>query len=185
MEEALEQARKGRLHILDKMNSTIAAPRDDFRAFVPRIVQLIIPAEFIGAVIGPGGKVIQEIQKTTGATITISEDEEREVGIVDIFSEDKEALEQAEARIKAITAVPEVGEIYEGVIKTIVPFGAFIEVMPGKDGLLHISEIDHRRFADMEETGLKEGQMLEVKLIGLDEKNGKMKLSRKVLIPKK
>ena len=178
--KALEQARLGRLHILGKILETIPEPRADYRPFVPRIEQLTIPQEFIGAVIGPGGKVIQEIQKTTGTTITITERDEK--GFVDIFGPNKEALDTALGRIKGIVAVPEVGEIYKGKIRSIVAFGAFVEIMPGKDGLLHISEIGNRRYETMEETGLKEGDMIEVKLIGLDPKNGKLKLSRKVLL---
>ncbi len=181
--KALEQARQGRLYILGKILETIDKPREDFRPFVPRIEQMIIPQEFIGAVIGPGGKVIQDIQKTTGTTITITEENNK--GYVDIFSQDKEALEAAKMRIKAIVAVPEVGEVYKGKIKSIVSFGAFVEILPGKDALLHISEIDHKRFETMEATGLKEGDMIEVKLIGIDPKTNKLKLSRKALIPKK
>ena len=180
--KALEQTRQGRLHILNKMVETIAEPREDYKPFVPRIVQISIPQEFIGAVIGPGGKVIQEIQKTTGTTITITEVDEK--GIVDIFGQDKEALDAALARIKGIVAVPEIGETYNGKIRSIVDFGAFVEILPGKDALLHISEIDYKRFETMEETGLKEGDMIEVKLIAKDAKTGKLKLSRKVLLPK-
>ena len=180
--KALEQARQGRLHILNKMVETIAEPREDYKPFVPRIVQIAIPQEFIGAVIGPGGKVIQEIQKTTGTTITITEVDEK--GIVDIFGQDKEALDAALARIKGIVAVPEIGETYNGKIRSIVDFGAFVEILPGKDALLHISEIDYKRFETMEETGLKEGDMIEVKLIAKDAKTGKLKLSRKALLPK-
>ena len=180
--KALEQARQGRLHILNKMVETIAEPREDYKPFVPRIVQISIPQEFIGAVIGPGGKVIQEIQKTTGTTITITEVDEK--GIVDIFGQDKEALDAALARIKGIVAVPEIGETYNGKIRSIVDFGAFVEILPGKDALLHISEIDYKRFETMEETGLKEGDMIEVKLIAKDAKTGKLKLSRKALLPK-
>ena len=180
--KALEQARQGRLHILNKMVETIAEPREDYKPFVPRIVQISIPQEFIGAVIGPGGKVIQEIQKTTGTTITITEVDEK--GIVDIFGQDKEALDAALARIKGIVAVPEIGETYNGKIRSIVDFGAFVEILPGKDALLHISEIDYKRFETMEETGLKEGDMIEVKLIAKDAKTGKLKLSRKALLSK-
>ncbi len=180
--KALEQAKRGRMHIMDKITETIAEPRADFRPFVPRIVQMVIPSEFIGAVIGPGGKVIQEIQKATGTTITITEADNK--GYVDIFSQDKDGLDAAYARIKGIVAIPEVGEIYKGKIKSIVSFGAFVEILPGKDALLHISEIDHRRFETMEQTGLKEGQEIEVKLIGIDPKTNKLKLSRKALIPK-
>ncbi len=180
--KALEQARVGRMHILGKITETIAEPREDFRPFVPRIVQITIPSDFIGAVIGPGGKVIQDIQKTTGTTITITEEDNK--GIVDIFGENKENMDAALARIKAIVAVPEVGEVYNGKIRSIVAFGAFVEILPGKDALLHISEIDHRRFETMEETGLKEGDMIEVKLIGMDPKTNKLKLSHKALLPK-
>ena len=179
--KALEQARQGRLHILNKMVETIAEPREDYKPFVPRIVQISIPQEFIGAVIGPGGKVIQEIQKTTGTTITITEVDEK--GIVDIFGQNKEALDAALARVKGIVAVPEIGETYNGKIRSIVDFGAFVEILPGKDALLHISEIDYKRFETMEETGLKEGDMIEVKLIAKDAKTGKLKLSRKALLP--
>ena len=180
--KALEQARVGRLYIMDKLTDTIAEPREDFRPFVPRIVQITIPSDFIGAVIGPGGKVIQEIQKTTGTTITITEEDNK--GIVDIFGENKEGMDAALARIKAIVAVPEVGEVYNGKIRSIVAFGAFVEILPGKDALLHISEIDYKRFETLDETGLKEGDMIEVKLIGMDPKTGKLKLSHKALLPK-
>ena len=180
--KALEQARVGRLYIMDKLTDTIAEPREDFRPFVPRIVQITIPSDFIGAVIGPGGKVIQEIQKTTGTTITITEEDNK--GIVGIFGENKEGMDAALARIKAIVAVPEVGEVYNGKIRSIVAFGAFVEILPGKDALLHISEIDYKRFETMDETGLKEGDMIEVKLIGMDPKTGKLKLSHKALLPK-
>ena len=181
MANALEQAKQGRMHILGKILEAMPAPMEDYKPFVPRIVQITIPQEFIGAVIGPGGKVIQEIQKTTGTTITITEKDSK--GFVDIFGENKEALDAALDRIKGIVAIPEVGEIYTGKIRSIVAFGAFVEIMPGKDGLLHISEIGNKRYETMEETGLKEGDTIEVKLIGLDPKNGKLKLSRKVLLP--
>ena len=180
--KALEQARQGRLHILDKITETIAEPREDYKPFVPRIEQIIIDKDFIGAVIGPGGKVIQEIQKTTGTTITITESDKS--GIVDVFGPDKAAIDAAMARIKGIVAVPEVGEQYNGTIKSIVAFGAFVEILPGKEALLHISEIDYKRFETMEETGLKEGDKIDVKLIGLDSKTGKLKLSHKALLPK-
>ena len=179
--KALEQAKQGRMHILGKILETIPEPRADYKPFVPRIVQITIPQEFIGAVIGPGGKVIQEIQKQTGTTITITEKDNK--GYVDIFGEDKGALDSALARIKEIVAIPEVGEVYNGMIRSIVAFGAFVEILPGKDGLLHISEIGNKRYETMEETGLKEGDMIEVKLVGIDPKNGKLKLSRKVLLP--
>lgn len=179
---ALEQARKGRMHILGKITDCIAEPRADYKPCVPRIVQITIPQDMIGSVIGPGGKVIQDIQKTTNTTITITEVDNK--GIVDIFGVDKAALDGALARIKAIVAIPEVGETYHGRIRSIVAFGAFVEIMPGKDALLHISEIDYKRFETMEETGLKEGDEIDVKLIGIDPKTGKLKLSRKALLPK-
>ena len=178
----LEQARVGRMHILGKILETIPEPRADYKPHVPRVVQMSIPSDFIGAVIGPGGKVIQEIQKETGATITITEEDGK--GIVDIFAVDKASIEAALAKIKAIVAIPEVGEVYTGKVKSIMPFGAFVEIFPNKDGLLHISEIDHRRFESMEQTGLKEGDVIEVKLLDVDAKSGKLKLSRKALLPK-
>ena len=180
--KALEQARVGRMYILGKLTECIAEPRADYRPFVPRIVQITIPKDFIGAVIGPGGKVIQDIQKTTNTTITITENDE--AGVVDIFGVDKAALDGALERIKAIVAVPEVGEVYDGKIKSIVSFGAFVEILPGKEALLHISEIDYKRFETMEETGLHEGDMIKVKLIGVDAKTNKYKLSHKALLPK-
>ncbi len=180
MAQALEQAKQGRLHILGKILEAMPEVRAEMKPFVPRLVQIVIPQDFIGAVIGPGGKVIQDIQKSTGTTITITEKDSK--GYVDIFGENKEALDGALDRIKAIVAIPEVGEIYTGKIRSIVAFGAFVEIMPGKDGLLHISEIGNKRYENMDETGLKEGEMIEVKLIGVDPKNGKLKLSRKVLL---
>jgi polyribonucleotide nucleotidyltransferase len=182
LEKALAQAKAGRLHILGKITETISAPREDYKPFVPRIVQIVIPSDFIGAVIGPGGKVIQEIQKTTGTTITITEADNK--GFVDIVGPDKDALDAALNRVKGIVAVPEVGEVYQGKVRSIVSFGAFVEILPGKDALLHISEIDYKRFDTMDETGLKEGDVIEVKLIGTDAKTGKYKLSRRVLLEK-
>jgi polyribonucleotide nucleotidyltransferase len=182
MEKALLQAKAGRLHILGKITETISTPREDYKPFVPRIVQIVIPSDFIGAVIGPGGKVIQEIQKTTGTTITITEADNK--GFVDIFGPDKDALDAALERVKGIVAVPEVGEVYKGKVRSVVPFGAFVEILPGKDALLHISEIDYKRFETMEETGIKEGDTFDVKLIGVDAKTGKYKLSRKALLEK-
>ncbi|MFI3322564.1 MAG: polyribonucleotide nucleotidyltransferase [Rikenellaceae bacterium] len=182
LSQALEQAREGRLHILGKIMETITEPREDYKPNVPRVVQMRIPGDFIGAVIGPGGKVIQEMQKQTGATITITEVDKE--GVIDIFAVDRNCLDAAVERIKAIVAVPEVGEVYSGPIKSIMTFGAFVEIMPGKDGLLHISEIDYKRFESMEDTGLKEGDVVEVKLIDVDAKNGKLKLSRRALLPK-
>jgi polyribonucleotide nucleotidyltransferase len=181
LEEALEQAKKGRLHILGEMEKTISVPREDYKPHVPRIEKMIIPKEFIGAVIGPGGKIIQELQLSTNTTIVIEEVDN--TGVIDIVSSNKEDIEAAKTRIKQIVAVPEVGEIYQGVVKNIVPFGAFVEIMPGKDGLLHISEVNWERLETVESV-LKVGDKVEVKLIGVDPKTGKLKLSRKVLLPK-
>ena len=181
MMEALEQARKGRLHILDAMYECIPAARADVKSHAPRMVKLIIEKEFIGAVIGPGGKVIQEIQRETGTTINI--EEVGNTGEVSIFSANKEAVDKAVAWVRGITAVPEVGDVYEGPVKGIKEFGAFVEFMPGKQGLLHISEISWKRLESME--GLfNEGDMVKVKLVGLDPKTGKFKLSRKALMPR-
>lgn len=181
MREALEQARKGRLHILDAMYECIPAARPEVKPHAPRMVKLIIDKEFIGAVIGPGGKVIQEIQRETGTTINI--EEVGNTGEVSIFSPEKGGLDKAVAWVRGITAVPQVGDVYEGPIKGIKEFGAFVEFMPGKQGLLHISEISWKRLESMD--GLfKEGDMVKVKLVGLDPKTGKFKLSRKVLMPK-
>jgi polyribonucleotide nucleotidyltransferase len=179
--EALNQAKEGRLHILGEMNKTMSEARPDFKDHAPRIVAMIIPKDLIGAVIGPGGKIIQEMQAVTGATINIEEIDG--MGHIQIMAGNKESIEGAVARIKAITAMPEIGEVYKGRVKNIMPFGAFVEIMPGKDGLLHISEIEHRRLEKVEEA-LKEGDVIEVKLIAIDEKTGKLKLSRKVLLPK-
>ncbi len=181
LEEALEQAKKGRLHILDKMLETLSEPRENYKPHVPRIEKIIIPKEMIGPLIGPGGKVIQDIQNTTGATIVIEEVDN--VGVVDVFAVNKETIDAALKRIKAIVEVPEIGKIYKGKVKSIVSFGAFIEVIPGKDGLLHISEIEWRRINNVEDV-MKVGDTLEVKLIDIDAKTGNLKLSRKVLLPK-
>lgn len=181
LKEALEQARKGRLHIMQEMSKTITVPRPDFKPFVPRIFQMKVPKEFIGAIIGPGGKVIQEMQRETGTTIVI--EEVGEFGIVDIVADNVEAKDAVVDRIKRITAIPEVGEIYKGKVKNITAFGAFVEILPNQDGLLHISEIDWKRLNTVEEA-LKVGDEIEVKLIGVDPKTGKLKLSRKVLLPK-
>ena len=181
LEQALEQARKGRLHILNEMSKTISEPREDYKDNVPRIEQILVDKEFIGAIIGPGGKIIQEMQKETGTVITITE--EGEFGVIDIVSSDKQSIEKAKEIIKGIVAVPEVGEVYLGKVKNIVPFGAFVEILPGKDGLLHISEIDWKRIDNVEDV-LKVGDKIKVKLIGIDSKTGKLKLSRKVLIPR-
>lgn len=181
MREALNQAKAGRLHILDAMYDCVDAARDDVKPHAPRMVKLIINKEFIGAVIGPGGKVIQELQKETGTTINI--EEVGEYGEVSIFSSDKESVDKAVASIRGITAVPEVGEVYEGTVKGIKEFGAFVEFLPKKEGLLHISEISWKRIEKMD--GLfKEGDKVKVKLIGIDQKTGKFKLSRKALIPR-
>jgi polyribonucleotide nucleotidyltransferase len=179
--KALEQARAGRLHILGKITECIAEPREDYKPHAPRIVQISIPREFIGAVIGTGGKVIQEIQNVTGATIVLEEIDNK--GVIDIFAENKESIDAALARINAIVEVPEVGKIYKGKVKSILAFGAFIEILPGKDGLLHISEVDWKHLQSLEGI-MREGDMVEVKLIDIDKKTGKMKLSRKVLLPK-
>lgn len=179
--EALEQARKGRLHILSKMTEVIDKPREDFKPHVPRIVQISIPKDLIGAVIGPGGKIIQGIQADTGATIVIEEIDNK--GVIDVFADNQASIEAALARINEITAEPEVGEVYKGKVKGVVSFGAFVEIMPGKEGLLHISEWDWRRVEKIEDE-VNVGDELEVKLISIDEKNGNLKLSRKVLLPK-
>ena len=178
--KALLQAKEGRLHILNEMKKTIAAPAEDYKPHAPRIVSLTIEKEFIGAVIGPGGKIIQEMQRETGASISIEEVDNK--GIVEIFADNKAAIDAAVARIRAIAAKPEIGEVYTGKVKSIMPFGAFVEIMPGKDGLLHISEIDWKRLETMDGV-LKEGEIIEVKLLDID-KQGKMKLSRKVLLPR-
>lgn len=181
MAQALEQAKQGRAHILGEMLKTMSEPRAEFKPHAPRLVQLQIPREFIGAVIGPGGKIIQEMQRETNTIINI--EEKGEFGIVDIASSNKDSIDRAVARIKAITAMPEVGEVYEGKVKSIMPFGAFVEFIPGKDGLLHISEIEWRRLETMDGV-LKEGDHVQVKLIEVDQKTGKFRLSRKVLLPK-
>jgi len=178
---ALEQAKEGRLHILEEIKKTMAVPNDDYKPHTPRIEQLIIDKEFIGAVIGPGGKIIQEMQESTGAVIMIEEVDGQ--GIIDIVSENKESIEAAKSKIKAITARPEVGEVYMSRVKSIMPYGAFVEIMPGKEGLLHISEIDWSRLEKVEDV-LKEGDEIKVKLIAIDPKSGKFKLSRKVLLPR-
>ncbi|NLA48507.1 MAG: polyribonucleotide nucleotidyltransferase, partial [Bacteroidales bacterium] len=181
LEKALEQARKGRLHILGIMNETISESRPELKPHAPRIEMLSIPKDMIGALIGPGGKVIQEIQRETGATIIVEEINGR--GDVNVFGENKEVISAAVDWIKRIVAVPEIGEVYRGKVKTIVPFGAFVEILPNKDGLLHISEIDWKKINKVEDV-LKEGDEIEVKLMGIDQKTGKLKLSRKVLLPR-
>ena len=182
LEKALMQAKAGREHILGKMLETMPEPRADFKPQVPRIEQFDIPKEFIGAVIGPGGKIIQQMQEDTGATITIDEVEGK--GIVQVSAPNKESIDAAIGKIKAIVAVPEVGEVYEGTVRSIMPYGCFVEILPGKDGLLHISEIDWKRLETVEEAGIKEGDKITVKLLEIDQKTGKYKLSHRCLIPK-
>ncbi len=182
LEKALMQAKAGREYILSKLTETISEPRAEMKPQVPRIEAFDIPKEFIGAVIGPGGKIIQQMQEDTGATITI--DETDGVGKVQVSAPNKESIDAAIRKIRAIVAVPEVGEVYEGTIRSIMPYGCFVEIMPGKDGLLHISEIDWKRLETVEEAGLKEGDKITVKLLEIDPKTGKYKLSHRVLIPK-
>ncbi len=182
LEKALMQAKAGREHILKCLTDTIAEPRAEMKPQVPRIVQLEIPKEFIGAVIGPGGKIIQQMQEDTGATITI--DEVDGVGKVQVSAPNKDSIDAAIGKIKAIVAIPEVGEVYDGVVRSIMPYGCFVEIMPGKDGLLHISEIDWKRLETVEEAGIKEGDHIQVKLLEIDPKTGKYKLSHRVLIEK-
>jgi polyribonucleotide nucleotidyltransferase len=181
MREALAQARQGRLHILDAMYECMPAARSEVKPHAPRMEKLFVDKEFIGAIIGPGGKIIQEIQRETGTTINL--EEVGNVGEVSIFSVAKDNLDRAVAWIKGIVAVPQVGDVYEATVKGIKEFGAFVEFMPGKQGLLHISEISWKRLETMEGV-LNEGDVVKVKLIGLDPKTGKFKLSRKVLMPK-
>ena len=182
LEKALMQAKAGREHILGKLTETIAEPRPELKPQVPRIVQIEIPKEFIGAVIGPGGKIIQQMQEDTGTTITIDEVDGK--GKVQVSAPDKASIDVALSKIRAIVAVPEVGEIYEGTVRSVMPYGCFVEIMPGKDGLLHISEIDWKRLETVEEAGIKEGDKMQVKLLDIDPKTGKYKLSRRVLMEK-
>jgi polyribonucleotide nucleotidyltransferase len=182
LEKALEQAKQGRLYILDKIEEAQPEARPDLKPHTPRIETMIIGKEFIGAVIGPGGKIIQGIQEKTGAVISIEEIDG--TGRIEISGNNKETIDAAVKAIKAIVAIPEVGEVYEGKISSIMPYGAFVEFMPGKDGLLHISEIDWNRLDTVEQAGLKEGDPITVKLVDIDPKTGKFKLSRKVLLPK-
>ncbi len=182
LEKALMQAKAAREHILGIMTETIAEPRAEMKPQVPRIVQLEIPKEFIGAVIGPGGKIIQQMQEETGATITIEETDG--VGKVQVSAPNKDSIDAALGKIKAIVAVPEIGEVYEGTVRSIMPYGCFVEILPGKDGLLHISEIDWKRLETVEEAGIKEGDKIKVKLLEIDPKTGKYKLSRRVLLEK-
>ncbi len=182
LEKALLQAKQGREYILGKLTDCIAEPREDLKPHAPRIVTMVIPKEFIGAVIGPGGKIIQGMQEKTGATITIEEQEDG--GHVEVSASNKQSIDDAVAMIKAIVAIPEVGEIYHGKVRSIMPYGCFVEFLPGKDGLLHISEIDWKRLETVEEAGIKEGDEIDVKLLDIDPKTGKFKLSHKVLVPK-
>ncbi|MBK8657600.1 MAG: polyribonucleotide nucleotidyltransferase [Bacteroidetes bacterium] len=181
LQEALEQAKRGRLHILGEMSKTLSAPRPDYKPHAPRVYSLVIDKEYIGAVIGPGGKVIQEMQRETGTTIVIEEVNNQ--GKIEIFSPNQEGLDAAVRKIRSIVAVPEIGEVYEATVKSIMPYGAFVEFMPGKQGLLHISEVSHKRLDSLEGV-LKENEVLKVKLLGIDNKTGKFKLSRKVLLDK-
>jgi polyribonucleotide nucleotidyltransferase len=182
LENALAQAKQGREHILSKILETMSEPREDLKPHAPRIEVIIIAKEFIGAVIGPGGKIIQAMQEETGTTIAIEEIDG--IGRVEVAANNKASIDAAIAKIKAIIAVPEVGEVYEGKVRSIMPYGAFVEFLPGKDGLLHISEIDWKRLETVEESGLKEGDSIEVKLVDIEAKTGKFKLSRKVLLPR-
>ena len=182
LEKALAQAKAGREHILGCITNTIAEPRKELKPQVPRIVEIEIPKEFIGAVIGPGGKIIQQMQEETGATITI--DEVDGVGKVQVSAPNKESIDAALSKIKGIVAIPEVGEVYEGTVRSIMPYGCFVEILPGKDGLLHISEIDWKRLETVEEAGIKEGDKITVKLLEIDPKTGKYKLSHRVLVEK-
>ena len=182
LERALAQAREGRMHILGKIKETIAEPREDLKPHAPRIVTINVPKDMIGAIIGPGGKIIQAMQAESGASISIEEQDN--YGVVEIAANNKESLDCAVRKVKAIVAVPEVGETYDAVVKSIMPYGAFVEFMPGKEGLLHISEISWARIEDMEKAGLKEGDKIDVKLLEIDKKTGKFKLSHKVLTPR-
>ena len=179
LENALAQAHEARMYILDKILETMPAPRPELKPQAPRIVTFMIPKDMIGAVIGPGGKIIQGIQAETGAVVSI--DEVEEGGRVEVASNNGAAMEAAVAKIKAIVALPEVGEEYEATVKSIMPYGCFVEFMPGKEGLLHISEIDWKRYETMEETGLHEGDKVRIKLLEVDEKTGKFRLSAKAL----
>jgi len=181
MAKALQQAKEGRAHILGKILEVISEAREDYKPNVPRIVTMMIPKDMIGPVIGPGGKIIQQIQADTKATISIEEVDD--FGKIEISAPDKDAIDAAIARIRAIVALPEVGEIYKGKVKSIVQFGAFVEIMPGKEGLLHVSEIDWKRIENPESV-LKVGDIVEVKLLEVDQRSGKLKLSRKALLPK-
>jgi polyribonucleotide nucleotidyltransferase len=180
LEKALLQAREGRVHILNEMGKTISQPREDYKPHAPRIVELIIDKSFIGAVIGPGGKIIQEIQETTGSVINIEEVDNK--GVVQISSNNKESIDKAVNRVRAITHVPEVGDEYDGKVVSVQSYGVFVE-FAGKSGLLHVSEISHTRIDKVEDV-FKEGDDVKIKIIGIDEKTGKIRLSRKALLPK-
>jgi polyribonucleotide nucleotidyltransferase len=182
LEKALMQAREGRLHILGKIAETIPAPREDYKPHVPRIVTLTIPKELIGAVIGPGGKIIQGIQEASGATVSIEEIDDH--GYIEVAAANKDAIDKAMELINAIVELPEEGKVYKGTVRSILEFGAFVEFMPNRDGLLHISEISWDRIENMEASGIKEGDALEVKLIEIDKKTGKYRLSMRALQPK-
>ena len=182
LEKALNQAKEGRMHILGKITDCIAEPRAELKDHAPRIETMTIPKEFIGAIIGPGGKIIQGMQEETGATITIEEIDG--AGRIEVSGTNKASIEKAMNLIKGIVAIPEVGEVYKGKVRSIMPYGAFIEFLPGKDGLLHISEIDWKRLETVEEAGIKEGDEIDVKLMDIDPKTGKFKLSRKALLPR-
>jgi polyribonucleotide nucleotidyltransferase len=182
LERALNQARDGRMHILDIIEQTIPAPREDYKPHVPRIVTMTIPKELIGAVIGPGGKVIQGIQEASGATVSI--DEVEDGGYIEVAAANKASIDKALELINAIVELPEEGKTYHGTVRSIMDFGAFVEFMPNRDGLLHISEISWERLADMAASGLKEGDQVDVKLIEVDKKTGKFRLSMRALLPK-
>ena len=182
LEKALLQAKEGREYILGKLTECIAEPRPELKPNAPRIETMTIPKEFIGAVIGPGGKIIQGMQEETGAIISIEEIDG--VGRIEIAGTNKKCIDDAVRMIKSIVAIPEIGEVYTGKVRSIMPYGAFVEFLPGKDGLLHISEIDWKRLETIEESGLKEGDEIQVKLMDIDPKTGKFKLSHKVLVPK-
>ncbi|MBN2766582.1 MAG: polyribonucleotide nucleotidyltransferase [Paludibacteraceae bacterium] len=182
LETALRQAKEGRMHILGKIQETLVEPRADLKPHAPRIVVMFIPKEMIGAVIGPGGKIIQNMQAETGAVITIEEIGDQ--GRVEIAANNKAAIDAAVAKIRGIVAIPEVGDTYMSKVKSVMPYGAFVEFMPGKEGLLHISEIDWKRIETMDQAGIKEGDSIEVKLLDIDQKTGKFKLSRKALLPR-
>ena len=182
LEKALMQAKAGREYIMGEMMKTMSEPRAEMKPQVPRIVAIEIPKEFIGAVIGPGGKIIQQMQEDSGATITI--DEVDGVGKVQVSAPNKDSIDIALGKIKAIVAMPEVGEVYDGTVKSVMPYGCFVEILPGKEGLLHISEIEWKRLESVEEAGIKEGDKIKVKLLEVDPKTGKYKLSHRVLIEK-